>query len=204
MATKNKAISLDDEEEGGSSSIARDFPHPEQPPKKKGKKKLHCIMNHRLLSTDQVGNKHTEADECKRLENDCLADQLKRVVFDNLFVSVYRVAKHIGGPAPSIALSIMPYLMYEGETAGGYAYTESTHQLQEWVDDIPNFDEEERVLIEMYKNRCNEEPGYSNWLRSARFDAYDLHGCIPAWMEDEMSWVSCDERYSDCEFADYE
>ena len=214
MATKKKAISLDDEEEGGSSSITRDFPHPEQPPKKKGKKrhpgmKKHCIMNHRLLSNQfhasSFGNKHTEADECKRLEHDCRTDQLKLVVFDNLFASVYRVAKHIGGPAPLIALSIMPYLMHKGETAGGYAYAESTHELQEWIDDIPFFDEEERVLIEMYKNfRCEEEPGYYNWLRKARFDAYDLHGCVPAWMEDEMPWVSCDEEYSDCEFADYD
>ena len=205
MATENKASSLDDEE-SGSSSIGRSVLHPEEPPKKKSKKtpgkQQHCIKNHRMIQIDLAGGKHTEADECKVLMRACFEDQLKRVVFDNLFASVYRVAKHIGGPAPLIALSIMPYLLHKGETAGGNAYAESTHELQEWIDDIPYFDEEERVLIEMYKARCEEEPGYSNWLKKARFDAYNLHDCVPAWMEYELEWASCDEELSDCEFAD--
>ena len=204
MATENKASSLDDEE-SGSSSIGRSVLHPEEPPKKKSKKtpgkQQHCIKNHRMICVDN-GGKHTEADECQVLMRACFEDQQKLGVFDILFASVYRVAKHIGEPAPLIALSIMPYLMYKGETAGANAYAVESNRGKEWIDDIPWSNAEERVLIEMYMARCEEEPGYSNWLEKARYDAYDLHNFVPAWMEYELEWASCEEELSDCEFAD--
>ena len=116
MSTKNKAITLEVEEKSGSSSSGRNFP--EQPAKKKGKKtpgkKQYCIKNHRLVYSDSLGQKVTEAMECARVEN-FRHDEDEKHDFNVMFASVYHVTKILGGVGPVVALSIMPYLMHRGE-----------------------------------------------------------------------------------------
>jgi hypothetical protein len=206
MAAGKRNMSLDEDEEKTAARTAQTIEFlPVEHPKKKSKKtpgkKQHCIVDHRLIYSDDIGNKHTEAEECDKLEHVAINFSVTRNgIFNILFASVFGVADLIG--AKDLALCIMPFLMHRGETANGNAYGEIVSELQEWIDDIPGFDFEQRRMMAMYLARYEKYPRFFELLENAQRTAYDLDGRVPEWMVDEIKWASCDEECSECEFVD--